>query len=320
MKIDNITIKNFRCFKELEIDLHPKLTVLTTLNGAGKTTLLDALRICVWPFVKGFDLGSQVGKSATIQIEDVRITQINNSMEPQLVSSITTRGCWDLEDLTGNYVWTQQREQIKPRTNMLSDAQTKKLVKAVKKIQSKIHEGKLAQNGDKINLPLIVYLGTGRLWYQGRYTSEVGNITSDIASQSRLWGYQNCLTATSSYKQFENWFAEVFISYRELQIMELEVKKIDNDLFNHFKNGIKVVQQAINALTKEETGWFDLQYRSSQNKQLVMEHPEHGFIPLSQLSDGLRNMVGMISDIAFRCFKLNPHLGNEAAKKQMGLY
>lgn len=54
-------------------------------------------------------------------------------------------------------------------------------------------------------------------------------------------------------------------------------------------------------------------------QQLVMEHPEQGYIPLSLLSDGLRNMVAMISDIAFRCIKLNPHLGEKAAIETSGI-
>jgi hypothetical protein len=69
---------------------------------------------------------------------------------------------------------------------------------------------------------LIVYLGTGRLWYQGRYTSEAEDKKLDASVFSRLWGYQNCLTATSSYKQFESWYGWVFRGYRELQIGQLE--------------------------------------------------------------------------------------------------
>lgn len=72
MKLTHIIIENFRCFEYLSLDIHPELTVLVAPNGAGKTTLLDAARIAMWPFVKAFDLGSQAGKSATIQIEDVR--------------------------------------------------------------------------------------------------------------------------------------------------------------------------------------------------------------------------------------------------------
>nr|WP_320135550.1 AAA family ATPase [uncultured Amphritea sp.] len=319
MKIKKIEIKNFRCFERLTLDLHPELTVLTALNGGGKTTLLDALRIAVWPFVKGFDLGSQAGKSATIQIEDVRIKQMKNSMEAQVPSSIEAVGYWPLQNPKDLYTWSQYREKVKLRTNTLPDRQTRSLTNHAEKIQSLIREGKLDEFGNEIALPIVVYLGTGRLWYQGRYTSEVDDSELDIGTKSRLWGYQNCLTATSSYKQFEHWFGWVFKSYRELQIIELEGKKTDQKLMNDFKSAIDVVQTAINTLTAKETGWRDLQYRSSQNQQLVMAHPDHGFVPLSQLSDGLRNMVVMISDIAFRCYCLNPQFGPEAAQKTKGI-
>ena len=61
MRIDKIILNNFRCFKQLEVTFHPQMTVLIAPNGAGKTTVLDAVRIALWPFVKGFDLGSQTG-------------------------------------------------------------------------------------------------------------------------------------------------------------------------------------------------------------------------------------------------------------------
>ena len=37
------------------------------------------------------------------------------------------------------------------------------------------------------------------------------------------------------------------------------------------------------------------------------------------MSDGYRNMIGMIADIAYRCIKLNPHLGVNALKETNGL-
>lgn len=60
-------------------------------------------------------------------------------------------------------------------------------------------------------------------------------------------------------------------------------------------------------------------YRASMGQQLVMEHYQHGYMPLAMLSDGLRNMVATVSDIAFRCIKLNPHLKDEAAQKTAGI-
>ncbi|MGR6439382.1 hypothetical protein ACU42Y_13955 [Proteus mirabilis] len=44
----------------------------------------------------------------------------------------------------------------------------------------------------------------------------------DNSVYSRFWGYQNCLTATSVYKQFQSWYSWVYRSHRELQITQLE--------------------------------------------------------------------------------------------------
>ncbi|CAI1752741.1 MULTISPECIES: AAA family ATPase [Serratia] len=322
MKIEQVSLKNFRCFEQLDVTFHPQLTVLTALNGAGKTTILDAVRIALWPFVKGFDLSSQTGKSATIQIEDVRLERREQEMEPILPCQITAQatGIPIREKQPHLFEWQQVREQVKPRTQSKGDRSTQVLTRLAKNYQSVIYKRQQAE-ADTIELPLIVYLGTGRLWYQGRYTSEAEDKKLDASVFSRLWGYQNCLTATSSYKQFESWYGWVFRSYRELQIGQLEnqIKLQDQSSLAYFAAAIEVVQRAINTLTSSLTGWHDLQYRASMGQQLVMEHSQHGYMPLAMLSDGLRNIVATVSDIAFRCIKLNPHLKDEAAQKTVGI-
>lgn len=47
MKIEQVSLKNFRCFEQLDVTFHPQLTVLIAPNGAGKTTILDAVRIAL---------------------------------------------------------------------------------------------------------------------------------------------------------------------------------------------------------------------------------------------------------------------------------
>lgn len=39
----------------------------------------------------------------------------------------------------------------------------------------------------------------------------------------------------------------------------------------------------------------------------------------NRLSDGLRNAIAMVADIAFRAYKLNPHFGAEAAGRTPGV-
>jgi predicted ATP-binding protein involved in virulence len=42
-------------------------------------------------------------------------------------------------------------------------------------------------------------------------------------------------------------------------------------------------------------------------------------LPLRMLSDGVRNVLAMVADIAYRAAMLNPHLGRDAAKKTSGI-
>lgn len=43
MKLNSISIQNFRCFKDITIDFHKQLTVIVGSNGSGKTAVLDAI-------------------------------------------------------------------------------------------------------------------------------------------------------------------------------------------------------------------------------------------------------------------------------------
>ena len=43
MRLKTVTLKNFRCFESLTLNLHPRLTVIVGENGAGKTAVLDGI-------------------------------------------------------------------------------------------------------------------------------------------------------------------------------------------------------------------------------------------------------------------------------------
>ena len=313
MKLEQLTLQNYRCFENLTIQLHPELTVLIAPNGAGKTTVLDAARVAVWPFVKGFDLGSQTGKAATIQPSDVRLCQQSDgNMEPQLPSSITATGCYlpQMEAQT----WTQTRERIKAGTNTLTDKTTKHITAAATALEQQARQGQ-----EQITLPLVSYLGTSRLWFEGRFTSEAKDTVLDSAQYSRTSGYLNCLSYASSFKAFTAWYGWVYRSYLESQIHALQRKEALDATGQRFEHMVQVVQQAVDALVKNATGWHRLEYSQRHHQQLVMDHPQHGVMPVDMLSDGLRNAIAMVADLAFRAYKLNPHLGKDAALQTPGI-
>lgn len=313
MYLKQLIIDNYRCFQSLRIDFHPELTVLIAPNGSGKTTVLDAARVALWPFVKGFDLGSQTGKSAPIQISDVRLSpQPDGNMEPQLPSRIEATGTWEIN--TPERTWIQSRERMKPGTNTLADAKTKQLTAFANQLEQQVRSAQSATT-----LPLVSYLGTSRLWFEGRFTSIAKDVALNTNDYSRTSGYLDCLAYASSFKAFTAWYGWIFRSYREEQIRALEQNLPLSETGQRFATIIDVITQAVDLLVREATGWQGLEYKASQHQQLVMRHERFGSMPVDMLSDGLRNAIAMVADLAFRAYKLNPHLGADAARQTPGI-
>lgn len=313
MRLEQLHIQNYRCFGDLTVELHPELTVLIAPNGAGKTTLLDAARVAIWPFVKGFDLGSQTGKAANIHPLDVRLLkQADGNMEPQLPCKVTAKGNWE----PGHAIesWTQTRERVKAGTNTLADAETRKITAYAEQLQKAVRDGQAV-----VTLPLISYLGTSRLWFEGRFTSVAEDTTLDNNEFSRTSGYLNCLSYSSSFKAFTAWYGWLYRSYLESQISALEKQSPLDKTGQRFANAVNVIKRAVDALVKDATGWHTLEFSQRHNQQLVMHHDEHGAMPVDMLSDGLRNTIAMVATLAFRIAKLNPHLGAEAALETPGV-
>ena len=87
MKLTKLSLENYRCFASIDVELHPKLTVLVAENGQGKSTLLDAIRVALWPYVSSFDLArnSFNDPANAIAVDDVRLLKlVSGDMARQL--------------------------------------------------------------------------------------------------------------------------------------------------------------------------------------------------------------------------------------------
>ena len=47
MYIQNLVLHNFKCFENIELDFHPKLTVIVGANGSGKTSIMEGAAIAI---------------------------------------------------------------------------------------------------------------------------------------------------------------------------------------------------------------------------------------------------------------------------------
>lgn len=165
------------------------------------------------------------------------------------------------------------------------------------KAKSLVKKGKEARDRVSkkvdVDLPLLLYYGAGRLW------DKHDDIETDQPA-SRVMGYRYCLDPKSDHKAFEKWF-------KRLSLSKLQ-KRID----------IPALDAVTDAVTSCIPGAQSFFFEIGYDKPMVkLDH--EGLIPFDDLSDGYRNMIGIIADIAHRASRLNPHFGAEAARKTQGI-
>ena len=308
MRLDQITLKNYRCFEQLTVDLHPQLTVLVAANGAGKTSILDAIRVLFDTYLGAFPTG--VGKG--IRVSDVRLAraaQPPHFMTAAFPCEVHGRGV--LVEGHEALSWSRAINSTKAGTTIKN---AKSLALYGKQLQT------LAQDPqDQTDWPLLAYYGTGRLWDQKKLTS--GKAFSSGFFE-RAAGYIDCLEPASSYKLFVHWFGDAYRAVTQAKIRFMEANPAATTqqilgLQSAFSPLMEAVSDAVNRVLYP-TGWGNIWY-SETHQDVTASHPEFGTLAISQLSDGIRNTLALVADIAFRAVQLNPHLGAQAARLAEGL-
>ena len=316
MKLTKLILENFRCFGHLEIDLHPELTVLVAENGQGKSSVLDALRIILWPYVSSFDLARNAFNDPgnAITIDDVRLIKLESGdMARQLPARVAMTGDFGSGQ---EKTWIRYRDKETKLTKTKDDGATGFMRQWASAIQAQIRE----PNKPTLDLPVFGYYGTGRLWAQKKLTETTRgkDDTRKTDFYVRTFAYLNCLDPASSYKHFQEWFILASQTYWEAVMKHLEGKGAESAV-RAAEAPLQVVQQAIDSLLRPSTGWHGIEYSHSHEKSLILHHEQYGALKVDVLSDGIRNMLAMVGDIAYRAYKLNPHLGAEAARESRGV-
>ena len=307
LQLNSLALKNFRCFEQLSIDFHPQLTLLVAENGAGKTSVLDAIAVAFGPFVGAFDDGIGPAFLPT----DIRVRQVRdttgNEMEyaPEGVA-LAAKGRIPADFLRVDLQateWEWRRQLASPKKSKTTIKDAKVLVDCAKALQHDVRDGK------QVDLPLLAYYGTNRLWQVRKL------VAKKLAQTSRMVGYTDCLKSGSNYKIFCEWFR--YWSNSAFAHAHRAAKQGVPEDRSEFDDYIDCVVQAISTCLAP-TGWCCIQYDVGQ-EELVALNQDAGTMPVAQLSDGVRNMIGLVADMAFRATKLNPHLGVEAARETEGI-
>lgn len=302
--LQTLTLRNYRCFDQLTVDFDRHLTVLVADNGAGKTSVLDAVGVALSAFVGAFHNGKRFG----IKRDDVRLAV----MQSEIFQMEAQYPCV----LEGSGVFNDRSIQWQRRMNTPHSSNTFKEARDLIAIGELLQQ-QVADEAQQVKplLPVMAYYGTGRLWSQKKITEKKA---FEAEFYSRTAGYLDCLDPSSSYKYFVDWFrytAKAHSEFREQNEQRFGTRGLT--MPTPYAALLVTVSQAVDTCLRH-TGWQGLRY-SSIHQAPVVEHAQQGLLEVSQLSDGLRNMVALVADLAYRATRLNPRLKEAAAQKTPGI-
>lgn len=261
---------------------------------------MDAVAVAVSTFLLGIDGG--VGRSILKDDARYEFHDLDGTVDPQHqfpVSIESIGDCLDNHDVK----WVRSLNSESGNTTV---KEARELTNISKEAQKRI------MTGDKsLILPLISYYGTGRLYAQKKEKKNIKSLTEF----KRQVGYVDCMAAESNEKLMLNWFQiQTLKSLQEQQ----RTGKVEKSLL------LKTVEKAICKCFERISG--------SKNASIIFDLDTHRLVlnfesadgslqkfAMDEMSDGYKNTLSMIGDIAYRMAVLNPMLGDKVLEETSGV-
>lgn len=272
MRIDKITLQNFRCFEQLEVEFLPNFNVIIGNNGTGKSSLLKALKIALNFFINEIDKREELNIDKDIRIKYFEKT---HTIEKQLPAKLS------FDSFLSNKLPYKVNKEI---TNLGTGKVGTTDFTGANHIQDLLQN---VRNGAEIILPVIAYFSPFRKFETTNKEVEI------IGAKSRLVGYDNAIDEKFDFETFANWF-------KNQELIFLQEGKKDFRL--------ELISKAVSfCIPNCESISYSIKLNT-----ILAKFKDEKFTPIDLLSDGFKSMLAMVADIAYRCINLNPHLGENA--------
>jgi len=278
MKLNQLSVTNFRCYKEQQFNFHPQFNLIVGKNATGKTAVLDAVSIAIASWLIGF---KKKNDKKNLEQTDATLTYVEREGEAQFTEAwpvtVSAIGCVNGESIS----WERSKDTPTGNTRYGNAGELTALAKECDK-----------NLAEKISLPLISYYGTMRLWQDPRSSKVKSPLTNTSTKPSRLDGYKHCVDPRIATRELVAWF-----EIQEWQSFQLGEEPIM----------LTVVREAVlNCIEDAKHLRYD-----PKRRELLLWFKTGEPQPFNMLSDGQRCVLALVADIAQKAATLNPHLGNE---------
>lgn len=296
--IDQISLHNYRCFEHKTIQLNRHMNLLVGKNASGKTTVLEAVSVALGAYLAAYKEYVPSRFVQNISDSDVRRKKQKWGQRDVLISSgieqypcfVETRLMMDEQ----KFLYKRILEKKESRTKF---AASNPMQKEVVLWEKAMKSGNGSDEG--LIFPLVLYLSSARLWNENK-SSEFEDIPN------RTDAYHRCLDAKRGMQM-------PFQYMRHLK--EVAVQENDGEDFPAYT----LIMEAIRESMKDELESGERIEHSLRYNGLALVEKDGTWIPFEGLSDGYRDVIKIIADIAVRMCILNPYLKEDTFRKTPGI-
>lgn len=321
MRVDKLTLTNFRRFDAFTIDLHPQVTVIVGENASGKTSVLGALAIALNGWTSGFK--DKWSAHPGLRHSDARRSFRRDAGMPSSTVAwpVKVEAFGDVPGL-GDTTWSSS---IEGKGMFARRGPDRALGLAATEAEAALVAGAT------ITLPVVAHYGVHRTAPRSisKFIPKAATERDELSPlRSRLSGYADCWETIIRGKHARDWFIWRETSDAQAVLRRLQARRIDGQTSGATEEDVRqvldqlagqaahsdVIRNAVSTLLPGATSFgYDVELRD-----LVVWFGDD-LVPLSQLSDGQQNLASLAADIAWRCVQLNPHLAERAALESPGV-
>ena len=295
--LKDIELFHFRKFENVTYELNPRMNVIIGKNASGKTAILEAATVILGAYLTAFKeyvpnrfghniSDSDVLKKTLKQVKNVAVT----ATVQQFPCKISSHFIWD----KSLKKCVRSLEKAGGRTKFIGKNPMREVVEGWEKA---IREADGSDAGQIY--PLVLYLSSARLWNENR-TGEMDRIPG------RTDAYQRCLDPKRGNQT------------------PFEYIKLLGNLASEENDGkplpaYEVIMDAVKYSLKEELEPGQQVLYSSRYGEIAVKNSDGTVINFSALSDGYRNVIKIVTDIATKMCILNPYLKKDTLRLTPGI-
>ena len=305
-RIKELTVTNYRKFEQKTFQLSPTMNVFAGKNCSGKTAALEAAVVMMGAYLSAYktyvpsqyvfnlsgdpENGDAHKKVLTSQQEDV----LTAGGVAQYPCKVSCTAIWGEESNEISFQRIIEKEGSRTKFNGKNPMQPK-VVEWEEAISKADHSDETSI------LPLVLYLSSARLWNEN-------NSTKKKSLYGRTEAFNHCLDKKHG--------AELAFGYIR-KFKNVAVEERDGKSFPAYDAILDAINEAFgDELSPGERVIFSTRY---ERDIVALQMKDGTVVPFTSLSDGYRNVIKIIVDIATRMCILNPYQKENVLKNTPGI-